>query len=133
MIPIENIIARCSANCKKHDVLLRNFFDSLAEMALHLHDRNDCLIKLKVREKVLTYLIRQSKLKGSNTFSIPFDRSAMADYLNVERTSCNEPYDVDKLMNDEILQVAKTLDLVKNTDDDTIEEIPAPIFFDLFN
>ena len=48
-------------------------------------------------------------------------------------TSCNEPYDVDKLTNDEILQFTKTLDLVKNTDDDTIEEIPAPIFFDLFN
>lgn len=44
-----------------------------------------------------------------------------------------EPCDFDRLTDDEILQLAKKLDLLENADDDTIEGIPAPIFFDLFN
>lgn len=49
-----------------------------------------------------------------------------------ENVSLNEPCDVDKLSNDDILRLAKKMDLAEDTDDDAIEGIPAPIFFDLF-
>lgn len=85
--PVNNIICKCPKLCKKHDILIQNFIDGIAEKALLLHDRNDCLIKQSVREKILTYLTRVSIEKGTKTFTIPFDRSGMADYLNVERSA----------------------------------------------
>ena len=106
MIPAENIVTRCSANCKKHDILLLNFINSLAEMALLLHDRNDCLIKTRVREKILTYLVRASKLKGGNTFSIPLDRAAMAEYLNVERSALSR--ELSRMKHDGIIDFHKS-------------------------
>lgn len=85
--PIESIMGRCVRLCRRHDVLSRNFLDGIAEKALHLHDRNDCLIKPTVREKILTYLMREAKVQGRRAFTIPFDRSGMSEYLNVERSA----------------------------------------------
>ncbi len=73
--------------CMVHEQLLGNLFDSIAERALELHDRNDCLIMPTIRDKVLTYLIRVSSEVGAQTFSIPFDREALAEYLDVDRSA----------------------------------------------
>lgn len=86
-IPIENVLKRCAKVCARHDRLLRNVLDGIAEKALVLHDRNDCLIKPTVREKVLTYLTRVANEQKSHTLIIPLDRSAMAEYLNVDRSA----------------------------------------------
>lgn len=86
-LPIEAVIKRCSKNCPRHEQLLRNIMDGIAEKALVLHDRNDCLIKPTVREKVLTYFARLEKEKGSNDITIPMDRNTMAQYLNVDRSA----------------------------------------------
>jgi len=86
-IPIESVLKRCAKICPKHDRLLRNVLDGIAEKALVLHDRNDCLIKPTIREKVLTYLARVAKEQKNRTFTIPFDRKAMSEYLNVERSA----------------------------------------------
>lgn len=86
-LPIEHMIRRCPRVCKKHDRLLDNLLHGIAEKALVLHDRNDCLIKHSVREKILTYLNRVAKERKSHDVTIPLDRNAMAEYLNVERSS----------------------------------------------
>ena len=39
------------------------------------------------REKLMAYLTDQAKLKGSNDFTIPFNRQELADYLGVERSA----------------------------------------------
>lgn len=84
-IPIKNFISNKA--CPKHSILMCNLIDAIAEKAMILHDRNDCLIKSTVREKVLAYLKRVSKEKESNTFNIPLDRNGMAEYINVERSA----------------------------------------------
>lgn len=85
--PAECLIFPCEKNCADHALLLRNFLDSVAEMSLTLNDRIECLIRPSVREKITAYLSRVSKERGSREFSIPLDRSAMARYLNVERSA----------------------------------------------
>lgn len=85
--PAECLIFPCEKNCGDHALLLRNFLDSVAEMSLTLNDRIECLIRPSVREKITAYLSRVSKERGSREFSIPLDRSAMARYLNVERSA----------------------------------------------
>lgn len=86
-IPIKNVLARCPKPCIVHEQLLGNLFDSIAERALELHDRNDCLIMPTIRDKVLTYLARVCREAETQTISIPFDREAMAEYLNVDRSA----------------------------------------------
>jgi len=86
-IPIEKLIFRCAKACPKHDILLCNYIQGIAEKALTLHDRNNCLIKSTVREKILAYLRRVATEEKSSTFTIPLDRNGMAEYINVERSA----------------------------------------------
>ncbi len=86
-IPYDRIIERCPKGCPKHERLLRNYIAIVAEKGLVLHERIDCLLKPTVRDKILTYLQRVSHEQKSRTFSIPMNRNAMADYLNVERSA----------------------------------------------
>ncbi|MGG0822408.1 Crp/Fnr family transcriptional regulator [Paenibacillus turicensis] len=86
-IPIKSILSPCTKLCMSHEQLLGNLFDSIAERALELHDRNDCLIMPTIRDKVLTFLTRVRREIGTEAFSIPFDREAMAEYLDVDRSA----------------------------------------------
>lgn len=84
-IPIQNIVVR--NNCPCHSQLLGNLLDGIAEKALVLHDRNNCLIKPTIRSKVLTFLAGESRRFKSNSFTISMGRDAMAEYLNVDRSA----------------------------------------------
>lgn len=86
-IPAAKLLQPCSSACKRHQRLLRNYVDYIAGLALVLHDRNNCLIKASVREKVMTYLTQVSTGDKNTAFQIPFDRAQMAEYLNVERSA----------------------------------------------
>ncbi|AOT72317.1 Crp/Fnr family transcriptional regulator [Geosporobacter ferrireducens] len=104
-IPMENVLKRCTKACARHDRLLRNVLDGIAEKALILHDRNDCLIKPSVREKVLTYLTGLAKAQGSCTITLPFDRCAMAEYLNVDRSALSR--ELSKMRKDGLIDFYK--------------------------
>jgi cAMP-binding proteins - catabolite gene activator and regulatory subunit of cAMP-dependent protein kinases len=84
-IPMQNILSR--SDCPHHAKLLSNLLDGIAEKALVLHDRNDCLIKPTIRDKVLTFLSESAHNVGSNSFTIPMGREAMAEYLDVDRSA----------------------------------------------
>lgn len=77
----------CASACEAHSRFLHNYLEAVAELSLSLTCRIDCLIRPSVREKVLSYLKRIAEEKGTDTFTIPFDRESMANYLNVERTA----------------------------------------------
>lgn len=104
-IPMKNLICRCINSCPEHDILLRNYIAGIAEKALLLHDRNDCLIKPTVREKVLTYLRWMSRKTESNTFTIPLDRNEMAEYINVERSALSR--ELSKMKKDGLIDFYK--------------------------
>lgn len=86
-IPYDRVIARCPKGCPKHEKLLRNYINIVAEKGLVLHERIDCLLKPTLRDKILTYLLRVSREQKSESISIPMNRNAMAEYLNVERSA----------------------------------------------
>lgn len=84
-IPVRNILER--SDCPRHPELLANLLDGIAEKALVLHDRNDCLIKPTIRDKVLTFLAREANKAGSRSFTASMGRCAMAEYLDVDRSA----------------------------------------------
>jgi len=87
-IPFAHIAHVCDCGkCNGRIQLLRNYTTLLAYKALELHERIDCLLETTVRDKVLRYLHRVAAEKDSKHFTIPLDRVAMAEYLNVDRSA----------------------------------------------
>ncbi len=80
------MIDRCPKACVSHNHVLHNYWDCIVEKALILHDRNDCLIKPSIRDKVLTYLSMEAKCKG-DYFEIIMNRQELSEYLNVDRSA----------------------------------------------
>ena len=87
LIPYDRVLSRCKKGCPKHEKLLRNFIQIVAEKGLVLHERIDCLLKPSVRDKISAYLKRVTREQHSQTITIPMNRNAMAEYLNIERSA----------------------------------------------
>lgn len=87
LIPYDRLLTRCERACPKHERLLRNYIGIVAEKGLVLHERINCLLKPTLRDKILTYLLRVSREQQSRTVSLPMNRNAMAEYLNIERSA----------------------------------------------
>lgn len=70
--------------------LLHNLLRMSARNNLSLSRRIFCTAAKNVRSRVLTYLSAQAVHQGSKTFTIPFNRQQMADYLNVDRSALSK-------------------------------------------
>ena len=67
---------------------LRDRFTAmLATRTLEMNDRIQILSRLTLREKLFTFFAEWQKRTGSRTFTVPFDRAALADYLGTNRTA----------------------------------------------
>ena len=83
----EKLFNHCDKACPCHSKLLRNYVNAVAENAVYLYGRINCLIQPSIRQKVLNYLKNASKGKNRSIFSIPVNRNHMAEYLNVDRSA----------------------------------------------
>ena len=77
----------CERGCPRHARLTANLLAVMADKNLLLSRRVGHLSRRSTREKVLSYLSEQAVLRGADTFTIPFDRQELADYLCVERSA----------------------------------------------
>ena len=85
-IDCSRLLRSCSNACTFHHRLIYNLMHVVAGKNLVFHQKLEILSKRTIREKLMTYLLLQAKQAGSNRFTIPFDRQALADYLEVERS-----------------------------------------------
>lgn len=83
-IPVRNFL---SENYPCRVQILENLLNGISEKALVLHDRNDCLIKPTIRDKVLTFLLEESRKCGADSFKLELGRDDMAEYLDVNRSA----------------------------------------------
>lgn len=72
---------------------------------LVLSNRIFCTTAKTIRGRLCTYLSAQKTFAGSDTFDIPFDRQALADYLNVDRTALSK--ELSKMKEDGLLDFHK--------------------------
>ena len=90
-IPYERVIRSCGMSCTYHFGLIQNMMVVLGEKNVNLNWKLELLTLKGMREKLASYLIKTSHENGSNIFQIPLNRSELADFLNVSRTSmCRE-------------------------------------------
>ncbi len=86
LIDCSRILYTCSNNCVFHHQLIFNLMKDLATKTILFHQRIEVTSKRTTREKLMSYLTLQAKKSNSNTFSIPFNRQELADYLEVDRS-----------------------------------------------
>lgn len=87
LISYDSLIGSCGRNCPCHRQLIRNYIGIVAEKGLVLHERLDCLLRPSARSKILAYLKKFPPLSDDGTFTVPLDRNAMAEYLNMDRSA----------------------------------------------
>ncbi len=104
-LDIRKIMTLCTASCTFHARLLQNLIFVLAQKNLLLTQKLEHTSKRTTRDKLLSYLSAESIKAGCATFSIPFNRQELADYLGVDRSAMSSA--LCKLRDEGILEFQK--------------------------
>lgn len=102
MIDGTRILHACGNGCVFHHQVIFNLLRIIARKSLVLHQKLEITSKRSTREKLMTYLSQQAKLHQSRTFTIPFDRQELADFLEVDRSGLSA--EISKLRKEGVLE-----------------------------
>lgn len=102
---VERVLRVCSHACIHHSKLIRNLLLLSAQKNLNLSRKIFHTSAKTIRGRLLSYLSYQARRSGKSSFSIPFDRQQLADYLNVERSALSN--ELSKMQRDGLLLVNK--------------------------
>ena len=86
MLDCRRILCTCSSACGFHGRLITNLLAIVAAKNLQLNRRLEIASKRTTRDKLMTFLLLEAKRCGSSTFTVPYDRQALADFLGVDRS-----------------------------------------------
>ena len=106
LIDCRRITTSCSNACGFHNRMIFNLLQSVAVRNLEFHQKLEILSKRTTREKLMAYLLSEAKRNNSNSFTIPYDRQGLADYLGVERSAMSS--ELSKLQKDGILKTNRS-------------------------
>ena len=106
LLDSRRITTCCSHACAFHSQVIFNLLHLVAENNLVLHQKIQITSKRTTREKLMAYLFMQAKLHNSNAFTIPYDRQALADYLEVDRSGLSA--EISKLRSEGVLWCEKS-------------------------
>lgn len=87
LMDVRRVTSSCTSACAFHTRLIRNLLATMARQAHELTRTIDHLTRRTTREKLLSYLSEQAERAHSDTFTIPFNRQELADYLSVDRSA----------------------------------------------
>lgn len=86
-IDYPHILKRCEKACTHHSMLVQNMLRLISEKAQALSRRVDVLSRRSIREKLLCYFRQLSEQEGSDSFTLPFSLSTLADYIATDRSA----------------------------------------------
>ncbi len=84
---VKRIITTCSSACRFHSMVVQNMFFAISEKNRKLVQKLGHMSKRSTREKLISYLSEEAKLHNSSSFTIPFNRQQLADFLSVDRSA----------------------------------------------
>ena len=84
---VKRILTTCSSACRFHAMVVQNLFFAISEKNRKLVQKLGHMSKRSTREKLISYLSEEAKKQTSSTFTIPFNRQQLADFLSVERSA----------------------------------------------
>ena len=83
----DRILHPCRNSCPFHHQLSRNLFRMISQKNAILTEKIEVTSKSSLREKILAYLSIEARRNGSTRFTVPLNRSEMADYLCTNRSA----------------------------------------------
>ena len=86
-IDYPHLFRRCEKACTHHSILVQNMLGLLSNKAQALSERVDVLSRRSIREKLLCYFRQLAEKSGSDTFTLPFSFSVLADYIATDRSA----------------------------------------------
>jgi CRP-like cAMP-binding protein len=105
MMNFNNIVTTCAKACSSHTQLIKNLLAIIANKNIMLTEKITHITRRTTRDKLLSYFSSQAKLAHSNTFSIPYNRQQLADFLSVDRSAMS--YELCKMRDDNLLEFNK--------------------------
>lgn len=104
-LDVGRILTLCPSACRFHGRLVRNLLSVLALKNKMLTQKLEHMSQRTTREKLLSYLSEQSLRTGSSSFTIPFNRQQLADFLSVDRSAMSN--ELSKMRDEGILLFEK--------------------------
>lgn len=92
--------------CGSQALLIRNLLDIAARKNLALSQRIFHTSAKTIRGRLRSYLSEQAVRRGSRSFTIPFDRQQLADYLGVDRSALSA--ELGKMQREGLLRVNRS-------------------------
>ena len=84
---VKRIITTCPSACRFHSLVVQNMFFAISEKNRKLLQKLGHMSKRTTREKLISYLSEEAGRQNSSSFSIPFNRQQLADFLSVDRSA----------------------------------------------
>ena len=106
LIDCRRIITTCESSCVFHNMIIHNLLRVLAAKNLAFNKKMEIISKRTTRDKLMTYLMSQAKANGSSSFTIPFDRQELADYLGVERSAMSK--EISRMKEDGLIECERS-------------------------
>ena len=85
MLPLGKLLFESNTEASRR--LMCNIVSVLADNNTRLIEKTEILCKKTLRGKILAYLEQEAKTAGSNRFTIPFNRTDLANYLDADRSA----------------------------------------------
>lgn len=102
---VKRIITTCSSACRFHATVVQNMFYAISEKNRKLVRKLGHMSKRSTREKLISYLSEEAKRQNSSSFTIPFNRQQLADFLSVDRSALSN--ELCKMRDDGLLEFEK--------------------------
>ena len=106
LLPYAALLTPCPENCAAHTLLLRNLVGSLGRKYFALFDRIELLTLRTLRAKVCAYLLAEAGRAGADTFTVPYTRAGMAEYLGCERSALSR--ELSRMQREGLIETSKS-------------------------
>jgi CRP-like cAMP-binding protein len=86
-LDLKSVVGTCENACERHRLLISNLLKIIAEKNAALNKKIYYMSHRTIRERLLAYFEDMAESSGSRSFTVPFGRSALADYLCADRSA----------------------------------------------
>lgn len=87
MLPLGRSLFDVNTNSKASQRLMCNIVSILADNNTRLIEKTEILCKKTLRSKILAYLEQEARNNDCRQFTIPFNRTDLANYLDADRSA----------------------------------------------
>lgn len=87
MLPLGRMLFDSNTSSKASQRLMCNIVSILADNNTRLIEKTEILCKKTLRSKILAYLEQEARNQGCRRFTIPFNRTDLANYLDADRSA----------------------------------------------